>query len=176
MPLNQIFTQNSSRQPAELAGDFMWNIYDLTPPYQRGSVWTEDDQRALWKSLLQRLPIGSIFINRRGRSDHTHYVVDGKQRLIALRDFYTGKLTLPREWFADEDVAIAYRDQAFVNIDQLSDAARNELTGMSLATISVYESTLETVQEEADLFLRINRGGVDQQTQTLIRAEQIAGS
>src|SRR5690606_33557862 len=85
MPLQAVYAEHQTRNPADLVGDNMWPHYDLDPPYQRGAVWNVEMQRALWKTLLQKLPIGSIFVNRRGYTDHVMRVIDGKQRLLAMR-------------------------------------------------------------------------------------------
>jgi hypothetical protein len=56
---------------------------NLEPGFQRKSVWNKTDRRKLIQSVLEGLPLPSIFLYRR-EDDHGHLVydvLDGKQRL-----------------------------------------------------------------------------------------------
>lgn len=64
---------------------------DLNPDYQRELVWTEDQKVALIESIFRNIDIGKFTIIRRPfRSRLVHYyeILDGKQRVQALMDFY----------------------------------------------------------------------------------------
>ena len=62
---------------------------DVNAPYQRGSVWVPEQQVALIKSTLMKLPTGSILRAQRpaGTVGAFYRIVDGKQRLEALWAF-----------------------------------------------------------------------------------------
>lgn len=83
--------------------------WDLDAPYQRGHVWTIEQQRELIRSILAGVPIGSITFATipvdeaiAEGHDHSYRVVDGKQRLTALHAFVSGTLDVPADWFPDD--------------------------------------------------------------------------
>lgn len=67
-------------------------------PYQRGYVWSENEQQQFLSSLLKGFPVGTISLSRYPdwyeRKTHWYEVVDGKQRLITLKLFLTNKIPL----------------------------------------------------------------------------------
>ena len=61
-----------------------WDKTDLSPPYQRGSVWTEDQRLDLMYSLLAGYPIGAVILNDRM---NTAWSTDFKVAYAVLHDF-----------------------------------------------------------------------------------------
>jgi len=64
---------------------------DLNPDYQRELVWSEEQKVALIDSIFRNIDIGKFtIIRRKFREDLDHYyeILDGKQRIQALIDFY----------------------------------------------------------------------------------------
>ncbi len=136
---------------------------DLDPPYQRGDLWSEEQRVNLIKSILQGLPIGVIFLNSRDIMEPVR-VVDGKQRVLALRRFLNGELAVPRKWFADEkdrpknpDVT---PDSAHKDLITALDLTEPGLLHFKMNAVAVYETNFTTEDEERELYLRINFGGV----------------
>lgn len=130
---------------------------DLDPPYQRGSVWSEDDKAELIRSLLEGVPIGAVFINYRGGME-PYRVVDGKQRIEAIHDFLEGCLRVPAGWFDGATELLGIPDeQGTVSYLDLTEAAarRFRING----TLAVYETRLPTEDDERRLFDRINFTG-----------------
>ena len=77
-----------------------WTIHNLMdnlndgklvfPSWQRKSdAWSEAKKQNLIRSLLLRIPLPSIIIHE--RNDGTREVVDGRQRISALREFFSGQ-------------------------------------------------------------------------------------
>lgn len=129
--------------------------YRLDAPYQRGSVWTFEQKQNLVKSLLQQVPLGCLYVNRRDfPSDPDAFVIDGKQRIEALRDFVNDVFWIPGKWLNKEDFAIAPIEQVYY-----SELSKNFKTGFGTSTIQVYWTDLPTEEEERDLYLRVNYGG-----------------
>jgi uncharacterized protein with ParB-like and HNH nuclease domain len=67
---------------------------DLDPPFQRGYVWTVDQQRAFVEYILQGGTSGrSFYFNDyfKATNENKYVVVDGKQRITAVSDFIDGK-------------------------------------------------------------------------------------
>jgi hypothetical protein len=150
---------------------------DLDPPYQRGDVWSDEQRVSLIKSLLQGLPIGVIFLNSRDIMEPVR-VVDGKQRILAIRAFLEGSLAVPREWFSDENerptgpdiLSTTKAGSALVTGLDLTDSGR--LSFELNHPVAVYETSLKTEAQEAELYLRINYGGVAHTEADLVRATE----
>ena len=64
---------------------------ELNPPYQRRSVWNDEYKRYFVDTVLRNYPAPSIFIDVsiRPGSQSMYNVIDGKQRLTSLIEFYT---------------------------------------------------------------------------------------
>jgi len=63
---------------------------NLTPLYQRGQAWLKEFKDKLIYSLITHYPIGNFIVRKlqpKTMVDPTHEVVDGQQRLLAIRDF-----------------------------------------------------------------------------------------
>jgi hypothetical protein len=145
------------------------NRWVLDAPYQRGHVWSEARQQALLMSLFQGVPVGTIFVNRRSWDMEPYYVVDGKQRISAIRAFQEGRLAVPAHWFNEGDVEA--HDDGMVRYSDLSRPLRLDFDG---SVLGVAESRLPSVEAEADLYLRVNFGGEPQTEADRDRAAKIA--
>lgn len=69
------------------------------PSYQRGEAWDNEFKEKLILSVLVNYPIGNIILrtlkhNTTSFNEVTHEVVDGQQRLLALRSFINGEFKL----------------------------------------------------------------------------------
>lgn len=66
---------------------------NLNPGFQRNSVWTVTQKRKLIDSLLQNMPIPTMFLWQRKEGNKIVYdVIDGKQRTEAILDFCKTRL------------------------------------------------------------------------------------
>jgi hypothetical protein len=68
------------------------NYMDLRPFYQRRSRWDIDRQSKLIESFIINIPVPPIFLYE--RDFNSYEVMDGQQRITAIRDFYTNKFEL----------------------------------------------------------------------------------
>ncbi len=67
---------------------FQHNQINLSPGFQRQSVWSDMDRRRLIQSIISEYPLPSIFLYRRSSRGKTVYdVIDGKQRLETILMF-----------------------------------------------------------------------------------------
>ncbi|QFG68075.1 DUF262 domain-containing protein [Ornithinimicrobium pratense] len=82
---------------------------NLTPSYQRGDVWNNNDRSALIESILRGIPLPSIILLR-NKAPKPREVVDGKQRLTAILRF-VGTHPIARQKI--EDVAEQHPDAGF---------------------------------------------------------------
>lgn len=135
------------------------------PEYQRGYVWTQADQEALFDSIFARMTIGSfVFVRNHGylhkgkvgtkryismdgkvvdiplENNYTVEVIDGQQRATTIIRFLTGQIT--------------YRGYTF---HQLNRTDRNELLGTQFTYRLINEEDVER-KELLELFLQVNRG------------------
>lgn len=75
--------------------------YKVDYTYQRPpGVWTQEDKQCLIDTILRDEPIPLFFLNFNSE-DEIYYIVDGQQRLEAIRLFYDGKLNLNRKFSGD---------------------------------------------------------------------------
>jgi hypothetical protein len=76
---------------------------NLNPPYQRKSVWTSKDKQFFLDTVFNNYPCPAVYIQKETGQDFvTRYnVVDGKQRLNTVIDFYNNKIKLS-ESFGDD--------------------------------------------------------------------------
>jgi len=65
---------------------------NLSPKYQRRFRWDLERQSKLIESFLMNVPVPPIFLNEDTYGQYS--VIDGKQRLNAIVDFFSGKLEL----------------------------------------------------------------------------------
>lgn len=78
---------------------------NLNPPYQRRSVWTPKDRRFFLDTIFNNYPCPAIYLQKEITSTSYKYnVVDGKQRLQTVIDFYENHIALDSN-FADVTIA-----------------------------------------------------------------------
>ncbi|WP_079621856.1 DUF262 domain-containing protein [Mycobacteroides abscessus] len=164
MPLRR-YRVNPSAWPVEqfldrASGDAR---FDMEQPYQRGLVWGTKRKQNLIKSLLMDVPIPSIVLNDRLRAEFHQpgyeesrnwlvAIVDGKQRVTAIRDFVTDGFPIPAVWFEDAGTGELF-------YSQLPQRIQNHIMNMPLA---VTVGQFATLDEERELFDLINFGGLAQ--------------
>lgn len=76
---------------------------DLSPPYQRHSVWTPRERRYFLDTIFNGYPCPPVFLYK-SISDEgvaTYHVVDGKQRLETVINFSLNKIALGDETLSD---------------------------------------------------------------------------
>lgn len=60
---------------------------DLDPKFQRRDAWDQYDKSRLIESLILGLPVPPIILAERKGVKNKYIVIDGKQRLLTLRQF-----------------------------------------------------------------------------------------
>lgn len=76
------------------------NQLDLTPPYQRKSVWSPKDKKFFLDTIFRNYPAPPIFIHRTVNEQGytTYHVVDGKQRLETILSFFESKIAIAQDF------------------------------------------------------------------------------
>ncbi|MDF2050239.1 DUF262 domain-containing protein [Arthrobacter sp. Cr_A7] len=122
---------------------------DLQPDFQRGEIWDNRRRQRLIDSILRKWYVPAIHIVR--KDDGTEVVLDGQQRLAAVRDFFTDKFSI--------DGTIDPHDAAIQHLhgkkfSQLPDQDRRALRRFALPIVTLKEFE---PQEPNELFFRLNQ-------------------
>jgi hypothetical protein len=145
---------------------------DLNPRYQRRNAWNEARKSLFVESLILGLPIPQIILAEDKSKKGSFLIIDGKQRLLSLRQFMAGP-----------------NDQEFTQLKLTGLKDRPDLNGMTYPALqqdpdfadelNTFENqTIRTVvirdwKDERYLysvFLRINTGSVQLSPQELRQA------
>lgn len=154
----------------QLVGYFNDQVMDLTPPFQRGRVWTQKLRRGLLKNILQGKPVPAIFLYKKPEGPKNNYVVlDGKQRLESILLFIGSE----RQDFSihkwDSYIFGSHRDHVGFRtlvgtkqkgIANLTDEEVVKFRDYSLSIIEIDFDDETTLQEIIQLFVDINQTGV----------------
>lgn len=163
----------------------------LNPPYQRGSVWTEDQRIALVESWLRGLPPGVVILADRGTElwrkangadvyetgKGIWAVVDGKQRLTTAIEWFAGRFAIPASWLRPEFVGAteATDDGPYIRYTGLTDVGRRFMENYcSLLVAETKDCATEA--DEAAFYLLVNGGGTPQTDADMANAARVAGA
>lgn len=134
---------------------------DFDPDYQRGYVWDETDKELLLDSIFKNIDIGKFVLiylsdeewHERGLG---YEILDGKQRLSTLIEFYENKLPYKGKYFND-----------------LSRMDKRAFTEHQIAVAEVRETDKKTVIK---YFLMLNRTGKSMDESHLVEVEKMLDS
>ncbi|MFM7270829.1 MAG: HNH endonuclease family protein [Actinomycetes bacterium] len=131
---------------------------NLSPSFQRQSVWSMSDRRLLVNSIFDNIPLPSVYLYRQiGAGGRPVYdVIDGKQRIETILAFMgRGPVYHPSDpvWvkrtFSDEDEADWWE------WSELDNRQKHDYLTMQVPTIEVDGDLSEIIE----LFVRINATG-----------------
>ena len=131
---------------------------DLQPDFQRGEVWSPNKKKKLIDSILRGWKIPPIhFVQNKEAIDE---VLDGQQRLVAIRDFYINKFQI--------DGKIAPVDDEIMQLTGLcyKELPKEWQRRFRQYNVNIVRLTEFKPSEPAELFYRLN------QPTTLTSAEQ----
>lgn len=143
---------------------------NLLPEFQRGHVWTKE-QQVLFIEALIRGAVGTdgrtISFNhpayqnkQKAHSDlNCMVIIDGLQRLTAIRDFVAGKFKVFAEEFGEGGV-----DKDFFNGSEFS------LVGN---TIKIQVYAMQTQLEVLDFYISLNSGGTAHPKEEIERVKKM---
>jgi Protein of unknown function DUF262 len=129
--------------------------YDLDPEYQRRHRWSEERKSRLIESFLMNIPVPPIFLYER---DYAQFeVMDGRQRLTALAEFYRNDFPLEGLEHWKELNGRTY--------DKLPTRVRDGIDRRYISSIILLKETARDEEQAAQLkklvFQRLNTGGVE---------------
>lgn len=79
----------------------MKDIIDLDPDFQRRSVWNIKSKSKFIESLALGIPIPQILLAESPESRNNYLVLDGKQRLLTIKEFFDGELSDGRRFVVE---------------------------------------------------------------------------
>jgi hypothetical protein len=188
-PLEHLSLNTADRQAREIVRSFTESFgLDLTPPYQRGKVWTEDQQIALIRSWLTGTPTGVVIFNDRAtsewkdangydpidRGEPMYACIDGQQRITAARAWFGDELAVPASWFPAKDVLATEdtEDGPYVRWSGLRLPRQRHFANRAHLTVAT--ARVATIQEEAAVYLLVNGGGTPQTDANMANAARVA--
>lgn len=155
------FIKENQFQPVDFGLDTLVDMLrkgfiEVNPEFQRRHRWDQKKNSRLIESFLLSMPVPPIYIINREGSDKFD-VIDGQQRLNAIRDFYDGKFRLRylNRW--QEMNGLNYRDLQAIGL-------ASHLGIRPLRTFELRSSDPDVVY---DVFSRLNTGGVELNDQEL---------
>lgn len=138
------------------------NEVDMNPPYQRkGRIWSIADKAYLIDSIINGYDVPKVYIADFSWGDSSlnqkklpYAIIDGKQRLEAILDFFEGQIVLQDDfvYFKNPKLSLGglgYRDL----VNNFPDIAE-DFENYNLTVMSVYAESDKPIHE---LFLRLNR-------------------
>lgn len=145
---------------------------DLNPKFQRREAWTRPRKSKFIESLILGLPIPQIILAERKDKKGTYIVIDGKQRLLSIRQFFSDETDelFPRLKLAGLDSLPFLNDCSFSEIENdpnLEDYA-TAIENQSIRTIVIKNWPNEEFLY--NVFLRLNTGSLPLAPQELRQA------
>ena len=130
-----------------------WGV-DFSPEYQREHVWDLEDKVDLIDSIMKNLDIGKFVYVFRGHDAENEFyeILDGKQRLTAIKEFYEDRFMYKGKYFSD----LSRRDQATF-LDRIIDVAEVEDI---------------TLKQRMEYFVRLNKKGRVMDKEHLSKVEE----
>lgn len=154
---------------------------DLNPSFQRRDAWSEQEKSRLIESLMLGFPVPPIILAESKQKKNSYIVIDGKQRLLSIRRFYSNvserefkeKSLQEKDVFKQLklkglDILESFNGKTYSQLEVENPDYINNLDNQSIRTIVIKnwpdEAFLYTV------FLRLNTGSKKLSSQELRQA------
>tara|TARA_R110000850_G_scaffold178547_1_gene304472 strand:- start:38 stop:628 length:591 start_codon:yes stop_codon:yes gene_type:complete len=138
------------------------DLLELSPDFQRRSVWTEKAKSYLIDTILRGKPIPKLLLSQKLQGKkNVRVVVDGQQRLRTMLGFYNGDFKISR----------VHNDEfAGKTFDTLPEEVQNEFLKYELGVDLLFDLLYEDI---LDIFARINSYTVKLTTQEIFNARYV---
>lgn len=137
-------------------------LLDLSPQYQRRSVWTAKAKSYLIDTIVRGKPIPKVLLTQTltlGRNIRT--VVDGQQRIRTILGYINGDFSISRAH---------NRELAGKKFDALSDELKSEFLQYEIGVDMLFDLSFE---DTLDTFARLNAYSVKLNSQELLNAQYL---
>lgn len=145
---------------------------DLSPSFQRRDAWSDVEKSRLIESLMLGMPVPQIILAENKLKRNTYIVIDGKQRLLSIRRFFSN--TVP-----EKNESIDFQPLKLTGLTILHECNGKYKTDIDKALITQFENQpIRTIiiknwpDEEFlyTVFLRLNTGSKPLSPQELRQA------
>jgi len=137
---------------------------DLRPFYQRRPRWDTRQQSLLIESFIMNIPVPPVFLYE--RDFNSYEVMDGQQRITAIRDFYSNSFKLKGLQMWPELNGRSYKT--------LPEKIKAGIDRRSITSIVLMKESTENEEEASFLretvFERLNTGGIKLERQEIRNA------
>lgn len=154
---NSLSVSSSDWTVETLYGQIKKGNIDLSPSFQRRQVWDARKKSAFIESLILGIPVPQIVIAQSPNSRGKYLVLDGKQRLLSVLDFYENHLPLSQPDLLTNLKGLKYEELEGDYKDALDNATIRAVRLVGWDNDSVLYS----------IFYRLNSGSVSLNTQEL---------
>ncbi len=135
---------------------------DMSPIYQRkGGIWSRTDQQFLMDTILNEFDIPKIYIadftyvnTRLNEKNKKYAIVDGKQRLEAIFDFFDNKYSLADTFEYIQDAKINISGLNYRDLQREYPKIAGKFDNFNLTVVSIITDEDSRIN---DLFVRLNR-------------------
>ena len=150
----RIVTEQARYPISSIAAIVEDSSYKMSPEYQRRHRWDKERKSKLIESLIMNVPIPPIFLYE---YDYSKYeVMDGLQRLTAIKEFYRNEFPLVKLSVWPELNGRTYK--------RLPSKVREGIDRRYLSSVILLKETAHSDEDALQLkqlvFERINSGGV----------------
>lgn len=123
---------------------------DLQPDYQRGDVWPTPKKKRLIDTILRGWSVPPVHVVVQGNT-HTLEVLDGQQRLTAIRDFVHNKFPI--------DGHVEPHDPSILSLDKMRYSQLPEITRRQFNQYCLHINRITDYAppEPGELFYRLNQ-------------------
>lgn len=189
-PLSHTSLNPSFQSARWLARRVLDREIDISPPYQRGDKWTDDQRIALMQSWLRGLPAGVVILADRcnaawakanpgrdpyGTGESIWACIDGKQRLTTAVMWFNSAFAIPASWLPADHVNVTEDtdDGPFVRQEGLT--LKGQRFMERYCSLLVAETRdCATEADEAAFYLLVNGGGTPQSDADMANAARVA--
>lgn len=135
---------------------------DMNPPYQRhGRLWSESDKAYLIDSIINSFDVPKLYMadftwgdSPLNHSKLPYAIIDGKQRLEAIFDFFDNNIILNDDFVYLKNRPLKLGGLAYQDLQKNYPDIAEEFDNSSLSIMSVVSDREEFIN---DLFVRLNR-------------------
>ncbi|HCL4480163.1 TPA: DUF262 domain-containing protein [Clostridium botulinum] len=121
---------------------------DFNPSYQRELVWSIEDKEKLIDSIFNSIDIGKfVFVFKGYDSDEMYEILDGKQRLSTIREYYEDQFPYKGKYFSD----LSIRDKDHFIDYKINVAETEEITEERKLRYFIKLNTTGKVMDKAHL-------------------------
>lgn len=136
---------------------------ELDPLYQRrGKLWSERDKAYLIDSILNDYDIPKIYLadftygnTPLNITNKSYAVIDGKQRLETIFDFFDGKIVLDSEFKLNNDPSLKLNSLGYKDLKSQYPKIASKFENFNLTVMGVQTDEENLIN---DLFVRLNSG------------------